>query len=172
MWRKRNWKIIIHYLSQKKHSLLTLSINGKAILTFRMIIWENLPHSVVLESYFKAFQYKVLNNILYTNKKLFKIGYRTDNVCTFCEAEPKTLYHILYQCPYSRRFWNDFESYWWLLSNQQVHLSLQNVIFSVISKQCPSTKLVNYFIAVKLFLWDCRRNQIHPKIKGYQNKIG
>jgi len=40
------------------------------------------------------------------------------------------------------------------------------------SKQCPSTKLLNYFIVVgKLFLWDCRRNQIHPKIKGYQNKI-
>ena len=30
----------------------------------------------------------------------------------------------------------------------------------------------NYSIVVgKLFLWDCRRNQIKPKIKGYQNKI-
>ena len=35
---KRNRKIIIYYLSRKKHSLLTLSINGKAILTFRMTI--------------------------------------------------------------------------------------------------------------------------------------
>ena len=76
------------------------------------------------------------------------------------------------ECPYSRRFWNDFESYWCLLSNQQVRLSLQSVIFGIISKQCPSTKLLNYFIIVgKLFLWDCRRNQIKPKIKGYQNKI-
>ena len=40
------------------------------------------------------------------------------------------------------------------------------------SKQCPSTKLLNYFIVVgKLFLWDCRRNQIKPKIQDYQNKI-
>jgi len=31
-----------------------------------------LPHSVVLKSYVKAFQYKVLNNILYTNKKLVR----------------------------------------------------------------------------------------------------
>ena len=31
---------------------------------------------------------------------------------------------------------------------------------------------LNYFIIIgKLFLWDCRRNQIKPKIKGYQNKI-
>ena len=68
--------------------------------------------------------------------------------------------------------WNDFESYWCRLSNQQVRLSLQNVIFGIISKQCPSTKFLNYFIVVgKLFLWDCRRNQIKPKIKGYQNKI-
>ena len=116
--------------------------------------------------------YKVLHNILYTNKKLLKIGFRTDDICTFCDAEPETLYHILYQCPYSRRFWSDFESYWCLLSNQQVRLSLQNVIFGIISKQCPSTKLLNYFIIIgKLFLWDCRRNQIKPKIKGYQNKI-
>ena len=40
------------------------------------------------------------------------------------------------------------------------------------SKQCPSTKLLNYFIIVgKMFFWDCRRNQIKLKIKDYQNKI-
>ena len=56
--------------------------------------------------------------------------------------------------------------------NQRVRLPLQHVTFGIISKQCPSTELLNYFIIVgKLFLWDCRRNQIHPKIKGYQNKI-
>ena len=34
------------------------------------------------------------------------------------------------------------------------------------------TQLLNYFIIVgKLFLWNCRRNQIKRKIKGYQNKI-
>jgi len=66
--------------------------------------------------------------------------------------------------------YDNFESYWCLLSNQQVRLSLQNVIFGIISKQCPLTNLLNYFIIVgKLFLWDCRRNQMHPKIKSYQN---
>ena len=45
-------------------------------------------------------------------------------------------------------------------------------MLGIISKQCPSTQLLNYFIIVgKLFLWDYRRNQIKPTIKGYQNKI-
>ena len=110
----------------------------------------------------------MLNNILNTNKKLFTIGYRSDDVC--CGAEPETLYHFLFQCPYSKQFWNNFESYWYLLSNQQVCLSLQNVVFGIISKQCPFN-LLNYFIITgKLFLWDWRRNQIHPKVKSYQNR--
>ena len=35
----------------------------------------NLPHLTAQEPYVKSFQYKVLNSILYTNAKLFKIGY-------------------------------------------------------------------------------------------------
>ena len=68
------------------------------------------------------------------------------------------------------RFW---VTYWRLLSNQQLRPSLwQNVIFGIISKQWPSTELPNFFIIVgKQFLWDCRRTQIKPKIRGYQNKI-
>ena len=39
-------------------------------------------------------------------------------------------------------------------------------------KSIITTQLLNYFIIVgKLFLWDCRRNQIKSIIKGNQNKI-
>lgn len=131
-----------------------------------------LPHSVALESYVKAFQYKVINSILYTNTKLCKIGYINNDLCTFCDAEPENLYHLFYECSHSKKFWNDFQSYWYLLSNQLIHLSLQNVLFGIISKQCPLSNLLNYFIIIgKLFLWDCRRSQVLPKIQGFQSKI-
>ena len=51
----------------------------------------SLPHSVVLKSYVKGFQFKVPNSILYTNSKLHKIGFKTDDLCSFCKAEPETL---------------------------------------------------------------------------------
>ena len=89
----------------------------------------------------------------------------------FVRLNPK-LYTISFTNVLTRGDFGTILSHWCRLSNQQVRLSLQNVIFGIISKQCPSTKLLNYFIVVgKLFLWDCRRNQIKPKIKGYQNKI-
>ena len=53
-----------------------------------------LPHRVALESYVKAFQYKVLTSVLYTNTKLHKIGFRPNDLCSFCKAQSETLSHF------------------------------------------------------------------------------
>ena len=56
--------------------------------------------------------------------------------------------------------------------NRFVLFAESNVIFGITSKQCPSTKVINYYVIVgKMYLWDSRRNQILLKIKGYQNKM-
>ena len=53
-----------------------------------------LPNSVAFESYVKAFQFKVLNSILFTNSKLFNIGFRTYNLCSFCKQKSETIKHF------------------------------------------------------------------------------
>ena len=55
-----------------------------------------LPDKVSFEPYIKAFQYKILNSILFTNAKLFKIGYISEDKCSFCKSEPETLHHLLF----------------------------------------------------------------------------
>ena len=55
----------------------------------------NVLHTVALEPYVKALQYKVLNLILYTYTKLYKIGFTEQDKCTFCNTEPETLHHFL-----------------------------------------------------------------------------
>jgi len=107
--------------------------------------------------------------LLCTNSRLCKIGFRINDACNFCNDEPENLYHLLYECPHSKSFWTDFQSYWYHLSNQPIHLSAGNVLFGVF---CPLSNLLNYFIVIgKLFLWDCRRCQTLPKIQGLQSKL-
>ena len=65
-----------------------------------------LPHSIVVE---------LINSILYTNTKLFKIGFRTNDLCTFCDNQPESLTHLLYHCSRSKQFWIEFELYWCLI---------------------------------------------------------
>ena len=63
-----------------------------------------LPHKIVYEPYVKAFQYKILNSILYTNKKLFKIGYSEHDRCTFCDNGLETLDHFFFFFAVSRKY--------------------------------------------------------------------
>ena len=129
-----------------------------------------LPHKVTLEPYVRAFQYKVLNNsILYTNSKLYKIGYSQHDLCTFCKSHPEQVSQFLYSCPCSKAFWGDFELFWFSGTQKAINLTQQDVIVGVLSRLCP---LLNYFLLIaKIYLWDCRRNQILPNINGFKAKI-
>ena len=80
----------------------------------------NLPHIITYKPYAKAFQYKILNPILYTNTKLFKIGYSEHDKCTFCSNESETLHHLFFYCPYSNLFWKSFEKYYFTISSTAV----------------------------------------------------
>ena len=128
-----------------------------------------LPHKVALEPYVKAFQYKILNSILYTNTKLYKIGFSTCNKCTFCQLDLETLHHLLYSCPHSKTFWNEFEQYWFSITKERICLSRKDIIVGIITRSCP---LLNYLLIIaKLYLWECRRNQTFPNVMAFKFKV-
>ena len=100
-----------------------------------------LPHKIAYEPSVKAFQYKILNSILYANEKLFKIGYSEHDKCTFCDSESETLYHLFFYCSFSNIFWTHFEKYYFTLTKKSRVLSNQDVILGIITSPCP---LLNY----------------------------
>ena len=117
----------------------------------------------------RAFQYKGLNSNLYTNSKLHKIGYSQHDLCTFCNSHPEKLNHFLYSCPCTKAFWGDFVLFWFSGTQKAINPTQQDVIVGVLSRSCP---LLNYFLLIaKIYLWDCRRNQILPNINGFKAKI-
>ena len=126
------------------------------------------PHLTSRSGSATVFQHNVLNFILYTNTKLHKIGYVTDNKCSFCESQPETLLHFLFNCVYSKLFWKDFELYFYYFSREFVHLSLQDVLIGIITSEW---QLLNYFLLIaKLDTWDCRRSQILPSLAWFKIK--
>ena len=129
----------------------------------------SLPHSVAFEPYVKAFQFKVLNSILYTNSKLHKSGYIADDLCAFCKCESETMQHLFYYCSYSISFWKDFESYYLSLLQQQIHLNLKDILIGLLTPELP---FLNYLLLIgKIYLWACRRNKELPSIRGFKSKV-
>ena len=122
-----------------------------------------LPHEVAFEPYLKAFQYKVLNSILFTNKKLCKIGYIQDNKCSLCKTDSESLYHIFFECRHTKQF------YYYTLTREFIHLTLQDVITGILYTNCH---LLNYLILIaKLYLWGGRKNQTLPVITAFSSKV-
>ena len=65
-----------------------------------------IPCIATLETKICIFQYKLLNNMLYLNKKLFQFCIISQSKCSFCELYDETPHHIFYECTYTQNLWN------------------------------------------------------------------
>ena len=71
--------------------------------------WKNiyiLPRRVTTDTHLRNFQFKILNNILYLNKKLFTFGISDSALCSFCLSEEETAIHIFCNCAHTQSLWN------------------------------------------------------------------
>ena len=86
------------------------------------------PRIATFETKICIFQYKLLNNVLYLNKKLFHFGITSQSKCSFCELYDETPHHIFYECTYAQNLWNQLRLY---LSEKVtlLILKLQSAIF-------------------------------------------
>ena len=53
-----------------------------------------IPRIATFETKIRFFQYKLLNNVLSFNKKLFDIGMISQSKCSFCELHDETQQHV------------------------------------------------------------------------------
>ena len=69
----------------------------------------SLPFVVTIETKIREFHYKILNNIVFTNEKLFRLKMVDSPLCVFCKGEVESLEHLRFFC---EMFWRAF--YTWL----------------------------------------------------------
>ena len=59
---------------------------------------------LLIGTYHRWFQYRLVHRILATNSFLHKIGRAESPLCSFCNREVETLVHLFYRCPNVNRF--------------------------------------------------------------------
>ena len=128
-----------------------------------------MVRSISSETFIRSFQFKILNDITFTNHRLAKIGYAQNGLCTFCEVELETLYHLFYKCSFTSQLWNDFASFWFLVSGKRVDLTLQDVL---LGKLDAEVNLLNFSITlVKLHIWISRNHGVTPNLSAFKNLV-
>ena len=111
---------------------------------FENLFWEQdlnwkeiylLPRKVLLDSYVRTFQYKVLNNGLYLNKNIFIFGKSSSPLCLFYKNIDETILHLFYERDITKTLWKCLISFFdkslnlSLLSPQAAFIGLTNTYF-------------------------------------------
>ena len=129
----------------------------------------SLIRSCICVTYMQCLRLKILNDILFTNLCLAKIGLIQSDLCTFCNTGAETIDHLFFYCVYSRPFWEEFVSYWIAIAKEQRKLELKTILVGVTDTKCP---LFNCLIVLgKLHLWNCRRNKSLPSFSSYKELV-
>ena len=68
-----------------------------------------MPRRVNIDTNLRIFQYKVLNNVLYLNEKLFKFKIVSSPLCPFCNSENETPRHLFYSCNQTISLWSKLQ---------------------------------------------------------------
>ena len=115
-----------------------------------------LPRIVTSDPCTRHFQYKVLNNVLYMNEKLFFLGISETSQCSFCSQNNETIEHLFCHCFVAKELWNDLNPFF------ENHLSLcdltpQTAFFGFTEKDLDDTILQNHLLLVfKIYLYKSR----------------
>jgi len=126
---------------------------------------------VTIETKIREFQYKILNNIIFTNQKLFKLKMIESPLCTFCKRETKSLKHLFFNCYVTKFFWEAFCS--WLIecSISLQPLTLTDIVFGIFNVEKDFDILNHLVLAAKLYIYKCKLNNVNPSLQVYKAKI-
>ena len=115
-----------------------------------------LPRIVTLDTKFRIFQYKLLNNVLYLNKMLFKFGKSNSPHCSFCKKEEETPLHLFYECSKTSNLWIELQL---CLENKILLPSItpQNAIFGFIDITENKILLNHLLLIFKFYLYNARK---------------
>ena len=57
-------------------------------------------------NHLRCFNYKIISNVVYLNKKLFQLGKTQSPLCSFCHTEAETTLHVFHKFSVTKILWN------------------------------------------------------------------
>ena len=118
----------------------------------------NLIFKATISPKHRVFQFKLIHRSLVTNKSLFEWKLKDTNLCSFCDRQIETIFHLLWDC-------TEIQSFWELVFDWLKEVTDTNITFN--SKEIllgiDDNNLVFYnavFILVKQYIYSCRCRNI------------
>ena len=135
-----------------------------------------LPRIVTIDSSLRSFQYKILNNILYLNERLYKFNVVDSPLCSLCGAYNESIKHLFCTCTVTQRLWDQLKSWMDEVISFPI-LEPKTVILDLCSEKTSNYTLINHIILTfKCYIFLKRKegkhisfNRLKAFIKNVEN---
>ena len=136
--------------------------------------WRNiytLKAKVTVCTSLRIFQYKILNNILYLNARLFKMHMVDSGLCSLCNSAEESVLHLFLECRISSALWLQVQS-WCTGVITLPDLSPKIIYFGINSGTFENLALNNHIVLLyKKFLYDYRNNACGISLRSFQHYL-
>ena len=119
----------------------------------------HLPRKTTMDPFLRNFQYKILNNILYLNQRLYTFGKSLSKMCSYCGILDENVEHIFYECPHSIRLWDEVVTFFSPVLIVPA-LSPQSALIGFHSEVSDHNLLLNHLLLLfKVFIYKNREQK-------------
>ena len=162
-----------YYFMIRKSNIDQLPISSKKLMyDFALHGREDLKTYFVLtykttkDLKLRDLQYRILTFIYNTNELLRKKKLREKGNCDFCEEEMQTLYHLFFECPHVKAFWEDVENYIYRQEKRRIDLDKKTVILGSLELH------INYKVLVgKLCIHKAKCYKEKPSLESFTRAL-
>lgn len=116
----------------------------------------------------KWFQYRLIHRILGTNELLHKIGIKDNPLCSFCNLQNETIYHIFVECSVVKPFWVNIQNWFTRELGIEANLEEESIIFGV-NNDTYFVQLV--ILLAKFHIYKQKMRNESPNFIGLKSEI-
>ena len=130
----------------------------------------SLPRKATIDETTRIFQYRLLHNIRFLNKHLYKTKITDTAQCSFCNSADETYIHLFAKCVNTENLWT-LQS--WVGSTCQLpNLDPQNALLGFPMSKSDLSLLTNHILLIfKRSLYEARGRNIRPNIHFIKARI-
>ena len=138
-------------------------------------VWKyyfSLPFKISKDSKLWWFQGRIVHRILTTNKFLFIINRRHNDLCSFCNLAPETIIHLFWECQEIQNLWEDI-SIWLNFRNlfPDLEITSESIIFGFKGNTVMHSTLNLIFLVIKYMIYKSKVQEKHISLPIVKNEI-
>ena len=107
-----------------------------------------------MDTNLRIFQYKILNNVLYLNEKLFRFKKVLCLLCFFCQSENETPIHLFHCCIKTNLFWYKLKKFLKVKIDLPVNTPQNAAIFGFLNYENNSDIINHLLLIFKYYIFN------------------